>query len=54
MSDGEKAAALDDLIRSFCDEWFVVDGSWVEIDGSAILSDESLRVLDRMLTEARA
>lgn len=53
LSDQEKALALYDLVHSFRDEWFCVDGIWVEIDGSAILSEESRRVLELMLEEVR-
>lgn len=54
LSDQEKALALYDLIHSFRDEWVKVDGHWLEIDGSAIISDETARVIELMLTEARA
>lgn len=49
LSDSEKAAALDDLMRAFKEEWFTVDsGGWVSIDGSGDVSPETARVLSAL------
>ena len=57
LSDAEKAAALDDLIRSFKktsdgSTWWDVDGYWVTIDGSGIVSPETADALSRLWDEA--
>lgn len=45
LSDAEKAAALDDLMSTYREEWFDIDGYWVVIDGSGIVTPETARVL---------
>jgi hypothetical protein len=54
LNDREKAAALEDLIQSFRYEWMKIDGHWLEIDGSAIVSPETQRVLELMIAEVRS
>jgi hypothetical protein len=54
LSDQEKAAALDDLIHAYSEEWWDQDGVWLTIDGSAIVSDETARVLSLLMKAVRS
>lgn len=53
LNDREKAAALEDLMSAYREEWFDIVDHWVQIDGSADVSDETVRVLTLMRTEVR-
>jgi hypothetical protein len=54
LSETEKAAALDDLVQAFCEEWWDFQGeTWLVLDGSVELSPETARVLSAMFREAR-
>lgn len=48
LSETEKAAALDDLMHAFRDEYWDITDDWVTIDGSNSVSDETIRVLRLM------
>lgn len=55
LDDREKAAALEDFVTAFRDEWVDLDQSdtWLLIDGSAEVSPETVRVLRLMFDEAK-
>lgn len=53
LNDREKAAALDDLMVAFREEYFDVEDHWVTIDGGADVSDETVRVLKLMRQAVR-
>jgi hypothetical protein len=56
LNDRDKAAALEDFARAFCEEYWDVDQSstWIVIDGSAEVSSETVRVLRLVFHAARA
>ena len=49
LGDREKAAALEDLIGAFREEYWDLEDHWLTIDGGADISDETARVLRLML-----
>lgn len=53
LSDIEKAAALDDLMHSFREEYWDIEDGYVTIDGSGDISPETTRVLRFMRAASR-
>ena len=51
LNDREKAAALEDLMAAFREEYWEIEAHWVTIDGGADVSDETVRVL-RLMRDA--
>lgn len=56
LNDCEKAAALEDFVNAFCEEWVDLEQSdtWLLVDGSASVSPETVRVLRLMFYAARS
>jgi hypothetical protein len=56
LNDREKAAALEDFVTAFGDEWVDLDQSdtWIVVDGSAEVSPETVRVLRLMFATAKS
>lgn len=48
LNDREKAAALEDLMHAFREEYWDIEDHWVTIDGGNDVSDETVRVLRLM------
>ena len=51
LNDREKAAALEDLMAAFREEYFTIEGHWLTIDGGADVSDETVRVLNLLMAQ---